>query len=133
VLPVLAPISGAASGLVGAIFRLTLEDADRSSQPRDQILAQRKAEPTIAEIHQGGVLIELRLRGELCGGELLGAVVGLLRQGEVGRGAVDFGSALGDDLGPRADIDARQLRIGDQLFRLGLVQLRDELRFVDHQ
>jgi len=31
VLPVLAPISGAASGLVGAIFRLTLEEANRSS------------------------------------------------------------------------------------------------------
>jgi len=34
VLPVLAPISGAASGLVGAIFRLTLEEADRSSSPQ---------------------------------------------------------------------------------------------------
>ena len=34
VLPVLAPIPGAASGLVGAIFRLTLEQADRSSSPQ---------------------------------------------------------------------------------------------------
>jgi CIC family chloride channel protein len=35
-LAVLAPIAGAASGLVGAIFRLTLEQADRA---RDAVIA----------------------------------------------------------------------------------------------
>jgi hypothetical protein len=55
-----------------------------------------------------------------------------LRQGEVG-GAVDLGFALGDDLGTRAHIDARQLGIGNQFFRLGLMQLGNQLRVVDHQ
>ena len=56
-----------------------------------------------------------------------------MRQGEVGGGAVDLGFALGDDFGTRADIDARQLGIGNQFFRLGLMQLGKQLRVVDHQ
>jgi hypothetical protein len=39
---------------------------------------------------------------------------------------------LGDDFGTRADIDARELGIGDQFSRLGLVQLDHQLRVVDH-
>jgi hypothetical protein len=78
-------------------------------------------------------LVELRAGCKLVCNKLPGPVIGLLRQGQVGGGAVDLGFALGDDLGTRTDIDARQLGIGDQLFRLGLVQLGDQLRVVDHQ
>ena len=41
-----------------------------------------------------GILIELRLGRKPVGGELPGAVIGLLRERKIGTGAIDLGFAL---------------------------------------
>ena len=65
--------------------------------------------------------------------ELPGALVGLLRQGHIGAGAVDLGFALRDDLGARPDLDALQFGVGDDFVGFGLAQLGNQFGVVDDQ
>jgi hypothetical protein len=64
-------------------------------------------------------------------GELLDAIIGLLRQLHIGVAIRDGGFAGGDDFLARADFDSRQIGCGDGLGGLGLLQFGEQLRIVD--
>jgi hypothetical protein len=79
-------------------------------------------------------LIEPRLRSIAVLRELADAVIGLLRQHHAGLRALERGLARFDHLGARADIDVRELCLGDDFGRQRLLVLCNGLGVVDpHQ
>jgi hypothetical protein len=91
----------------------------------------RLIEPALLQSQGVGVFVELGLRRELPGGKLSRSIVGLLRQGQIGGGTIDFGFALGNDFGTRPDFDALQFSIGHGFLGFGLTQLGDQLGIVN--
>src|SRR5262249_57933358 len=82
-------------------------------------------------VQRVGRLVEPCLWGIAVLRELAGAVVGLLCQDHAGLRSLQCGLARRDDLGPRAGIDVRELRFGDDFGSLGLLVLCDRLGVID--
>ena len=81
-----------------------------------------------------GRLVELLDRSEIARRQLLGAVVGLLRQPLAGLGRGHGRLALGDDLGASADLDALEIGQRDGLRGLRLLEPGQQFGIVDrHQ
>jgi hypothetical protein len=85
----------------------------------------------LAFVKRIGRLVEASNRSVAARGQLANAVVGLLRQHDVGFRSSECGLARCDHLGPRASIDVGQLRLGDDLGGHRLLPLRDGLWVVD--
>src|SRR5208282_3349347 len=65
--------------------------------------------------------------------QLLDAIVSLLRERQIGGGAVDRGLALRDNLGARAGLDMGQLDGRDRQRGLRFIELGHEFRIVDRE
>jgi len=70
-----------------------------------------------------GSLIQSLLRPELGAARLARAVIGVLRQREVGGGKIDLGLTGGDAFGTGSGMDSRQLGLGELLTGLRFVEL----------
>ena len=78
-----------------------------------------------------GRLVEARNRGVAVFGQLADAVIGLLRQHDARLCSLERGLACGDDLGPRADVDIGELRLGHDPGGERLISFGDRLGVVD--
>ena len=85
----------------------------------------------LRDLQRVGRLVEPLQRRVAGSGQLLDAVIGLLRELEIGVGAVERGLLLRDHFGARARQDIGELGLGDAERGLGLAQLGHQFGIVD--